>query len=212
MKNVKFVTLAATALISVGLLTACGSSDNGTTASSSSAPATTESSAAKSDVTSGATVEATTDFATLQAAMSATGEKASWIGAITADVDASGKTLTVDGHFADPHGVDPARKLALYSQDADHKVTGRFTLTLDKLIVKSPGFYITNGTVKGDVYVEADGFHGQTSKGQAEGEGATIDGNLYFATEAQKAEFEKTQADVATKVTVTGEIAVKAAQ
>ena len=202
MKKVKFITLTATALLSIGFLTACGndSSDNG---SSDTTEQTTEE-ASNGEVTAGATANPTTDFSDLEAALSATGEHASWIGAITADVDAAGETLTVEGHFEDPHGTNPARKLALYSQDADHNVTHRYTLTVEKLVVKSPGFFISNGTIKGDVYVDADGFKGQTGDG-VEGQ-ATIDGNLYFATQAQLDAFKAL--DEADTVKVTGHVEV----
>ena len=203
MKKIKFVTLAATALIAAGILTACGGSSNDTAGTSE--PSTTESSG---DVTSGATVDVTTDFATLQAALSADGDKASWIAATSADLDATGKTLTVDGHFQDPHGTNPARKLALYTQNADHVVTATFTLTLDKLIVNSPGFYISNGNVKGDVEVNADGFHFQAGKNEdGSATTPTIEGNLTFATQEQMDAFKALPADQ--QGNVTGEISVK---
>lgn len=73
---------------------------------------------------------------------------------ITKDIDASGETLNVEGDFKNKAGEE-ARKLALYSQDFERKVTDRYILTLDTLEVNSPNFYISNGTVKGNVEVNA---------------------------------------------------------
>jgi len=207
MKKLKFITLTATALLAVGILTACGSSNDDTAGTSE--PATTETTGSESsDVTSGATVNVTDSFEDLQAALSADGDKASWIAAASGDIDASGKTLTVDGHFQDPHGTNPARKLALYTQNADHQVTATFTLTVDKLIVNSPGFYISDGTVKGDVEVNADGFHFQAGK-KEDGTAVvpSIDGNLTFSTQEQLDEFNARPAEE--KGNVTGTVSVK---
>ena len=74
---------------------------------------------------------------------------------------------------------DLYRKLALYTQDEDRNVLDTFTLTVPKMTVESPNFKIQNGTVKGDVVVEANGFSLAPD--------TTIDGNLYFASE----EFQK---------------------
>jgi hypothetical protein len=73
-------------------------------------------------------------------------------------------------------------------------------LTVKKLVVKSPGFAIAQGTVKGDVYVNASGF-------KFEGTGK-IDGNLIFASDDLKTAYEAL--DAADKGTVTGEVKVEA--
>lgn len=101
-----------------------------------------------------------------------------WIVAILSDLTTT-KELVVDGEFHDKADAtkDVYRKLALYAQDADHKVTARYTLTAPKLTVKSPNFKIQGGTFKGDVYVEAKGFNVTD---------ATVDGNVYFATQELK--------------------------
>ena len=74
---------------------------------------------------------------------------------------------------------DIYRKFAPYTQDADHKITASFTLTVPKMTVQSENFKIQGGTVKGDVYVEANGF--------TVADTATVDGNVYYASEDVKA-------------------------
>jgi len=88
------------------------------------------------------------------------------------------------------------RKIALYTQDEDHKIIDSFTLTVPKMIVKSENFKIQGGTLKGDVYVEANGFTIH--------ETATVDGNIYFANEEYK-----TSAVIDGKVTGKTEIGAK---
>ena len=125
----------------------------------------------------------------------ALGPDGGWIVIFTSDVTV-GKALVISGEVTEPDGDgSPRRKLALYAQDSDRNVTARYTLTTPKLTVKHVNTRIQNGTVKGDVYVEAADFNLR---------GATIDGNLYFSSEAVKESFSM---DDASKVT--GEIAVK---
>ena len=112
--------------------------------------------------------------------------------------------MNVEGDFKNKEGEE-ARKLALYTQDADRKVTDRYTLTIKKLEVNSPQFYISNGTVKGDVEVNAEGFHGQTGKG-VDGE-AMIDGNLIFKNQELLDAYNKLPSEE--QVKVTGETTVK---
>lgn len=126
------------------------------------------------------------------------------LAAITKDLDASGEDLEVEGTFKNKGG-EVARKLALYTQDGDKKVTQRFTLTVDTLKVDSPQFYNSNGTVKGNIIVNKEGFHGQTGKG-VEGQ-ATIEGDLTFKNQALLETYQKLLNDK--KVKVTGEIKVK---
>lgn len=83
--------------------------------------------------------------------------------------------IVVEGEFIHREAV--ARKLALYTQDADRNITASFTLTAPKMIVKSENFRIQGGTFKGDVYVEANGFN--VVKG-------SVDGNIYYATQEYK--------------------------
>ncbi|KZK37989.1 hypothetical protein P7266_0950 [Lactococcus cremoris] len=172
MKKTKVISLLAVSVLSVSLLAACGNNN-----SSSSSDNKTEQSS-KAEVFAGAT-QGTDSFADLQKGFAKNG---AWLNATKGDMDASGKTLTVEGLFLGDGQV--ARKLAIYNQDDNHKITDRYTLTVDKIEVKSPGFYISNGTVKGNVDVFAPGFHAQngTVAGSVAGE-ATIDGNLTFASQ-----------------------------
>lgn len=98
-----------------------------------------------------------------------------WITALTDDVDVS-DDITVAGTFHNQGDEDQEeyRKLALYSQDEDRNVTDEWTLTVGTMTVESPNFRIQEGTLDGDVYVDAEGF---------ELYNATITGNLTFASE-----------------------------
>lgn len=190
MKKSKLISLLAVSALSVTFLTACGGSSDkkadDKTTEKSDAPKAAE-------VFTGAT-QGTDNFDTLAKGLAPNG---AWLNAATKDIDAKGKTLTVDGLFAGDGQV--AREVALYKSGADHKPEATYTLTVDKLVVKSPGFQIAQGTVKGDVYVNAPGF-------KFKGTGK-IDGNLIFATEELKTAFEALGADA--KGTVTGEVKVE---
>ena len=72
------------------------------------------------------------------------------------------------------------RKIALYSQDADHKVTRRFTVTAPSLTILSLNARIQGGIFVGDVYVSADNFQLVN---------ATVKGNIYFTTQSAKDTF-----------------------
>lgn len=126
------------------------------------------------DTVTSASPKESSDPAALKAGLSANGY---WIFAVLSDVTMN-EELLVEGTFHDKGdaSADVYRKLALYAQDADRNVTANYTLTVPLITVKSPNFRIQNGTVKGDVHVEAEGF---------ELSGCTIEGNLTFATQAQ---------------------------
>lgn len=104
-----------------------------------------------------------------------------WIAAIVKDITTN-KELVVEGDFHDKNDTSKPlyRKLALYAQDENRKVTARYVLTAPKLIIKSPNAKIQGGTFKGDVYVQANGFTIQD---------ATVDGNVYFASQEYKDSF-----------------------
>lgn len=117
-------------------------------------------------------------------------EKAAFIKAASAEgtwIIATLNDLTIDqevivsGQFHDKNDASAKvyRKIALYTQDDDHKITASFNLTLPKLTVQSENLRIQGGTVKGDVYVEAKGFNLHSS--------AAVDGNIYYANEEVKA-------------------------
>lgn len=109
-----------------------------------------------------------------EAFVNAVGENGTWIIATLGDL-AIDKEIVVAGEFHDKNDAskDIYRKIALYAQDEDHNITAQYTLTVPKMTVKSENLRIQGGKVKGDVFVEANGFnlHGT----------ATVDGNLVFA-------------------------------
>ena len=188
MKKSKIISLIAVSALSVTFLTACGGSDD------KKAEDKTTDSAKTAEAFTGAT-QGTDSFDTLSKGFAANG---AWLNAATKDIDASDKVLTVEGLFAGEGQIN--RELALYKSGADHKPEKTYTLTVKKLVVKSPGFAIAQGTVKGDVYVNATGF-------KFEGTGK-IDGNLIFASEDLKTAYEAL--DAADKGSVTGEVKVEA--
>ncbi|MGD9566910.1 MAG: hypothetical protein AB7V48_01095 [Sedimentibacter sp.] len=107
------------------------------------------------------------------------------------------KDLTVDGTFTkkDKDGKEVAtRSLALAAYGKDNSVI-RYTVTVPRIIINSENALLEYGIIKGDVYVQAPGFKTKD---------ATIDGNLYFATQELKDAF---SADDLTKIT--GEVEVK---
>ncbi len=160
----KFKPFLISALL-VGTLAACGSED----------VAKEPKEEEKTDAVAAASI--TDNPAAFTAAL---GEDGTWIVAATADITLAEEVL-VAGEFydKDDESQDLYRKLALYTQDEDRNVLDTFTLTVPKMTVESPNFKIQNGTVKGDVFVEANGFSLAPD--------TTIDGNLYFANE----EFQK---------------------
>ncbi|MGE4284262.1 MAG: hypothetical protein AB7G87_11150 [Clostridia bacterium] len=107
-----------------------------------------------------------------------------WIIATVKDLTTD-KELILDGEYKngkkDADGKDIIqRKIALYAQDDNRKVTARYTLTAPKLTINSPKARIQSGTFKGDVYVSANDF---------ELVDATVDGNIYFTTDEAQSTF-----------------------
>lgn len=201
MKKSKVIALLAVSALSVGILTACSSSN-----STSSSKSTASSSSKAADTFTGATTPNKT-FSALQDTFKSTGN---WLGATGADMDASGQELTIDGTFVADGQAGNAyvgRKLAIYNQNDKFQVTEQYTLTVKDIVVKSPGFYIANGTVKGDVLISAPGFHAQNGK-KLDGSvaQATIDGNLKFASQALLDAYNKL--DPSMQVAVTGTTSV----
>jgi len=70
-----------------------------------------------------------------------------------------------------------ARKIGLYTQDADKNVTARFKLTAPKLTIESPNASLAKGTFVGDIYVNAEGFKLVDM---------VVEGNIYYLTQAAK--------------------------
>ncbi|MBT2292943.1 polymer-forming cytoskeletal protein [Paenibacillus albidus] len=168
----KFAKHLLVAGIAVAVLSGCGGNDKANTANQAASPAPA---AEKVDaVTAASIVDQGEGF------KQAVSESGTWIIATLNDVTLE-EEVTVAGEFHDKGAADGDvyRKIALYAQDADHKITASYTLTVPKLTVQSENLRVQGGTIKGDVYVEAKGFNLHES--------ATIDGNLYFASEDVKA-------------------------
>ncbi len=81
------------------------------------------------------------------------------------------------------------RAIAFGTYNEDKTVDKRFTLTVPRLIIAGDNVKFEYGIIKGDVYVTGAGFNVKD---------ATIDGNLYFATEELKSSF---KLDEVSKVT-----------
>ena len=116
-----------------------------------------------------------------------------WIIAILQDLTID-KDLVVEGEYKngkkDADGKDILqRKIALYTQDENRKVTARFTLTAPKMTFNSPMGSIEHGTFKGDLYVSANNFQLKD---------ATVEGNVYFTTDEAKSTFKM---DTTSKIT-----------
>lgn len=76
--------------------------------------------------------------------------------------------------------IDTPRILAIFDKDESGTVKNVYTLTVPKLIIKDEGAKLEGGTLKGDVYVEANNVVLQE---------ITIDGNVYFKDENAKNSF-----------------------
>jgi hypothetical protein len=76
------------------------------------------------------------------------------------------------------------RKIAAYAQDDDRNVTERYTITAPEMVIKSPNTRFQSGVFVGDIIVEADGFTLYD---------ATVEGNIYFASEEYQESAEITE-------------------
>lgn len=140
------------------------------------------------------------------------GSEGTWILSLSRDL-AVNKALVMDGDFENtktPPAV--ARKLALYSQDADHNITRNFTLMAQRITVKSPNARIQGGIFDGNVYAEGENF--QLVKTTVVGNvyvstpnfkmtASKIDGNLVFMNAEAAASFTKDEASSITGSTST---------
>lgn len=107
-----------------------------------------------------------------------------WIICLTKDVTID-KDIVLEGEYKngkkDDAGKDIIqRKVALYTQDENRKVTARFTLTAPKFTILSPEASIQRGTFKGDLYVSVKNFKLVD---------AIVEGNIYFTTDEAKSTF-----------------------
>ncbi|KAA9025681.1 polymer-forming cytoskeletal protein [Niallia endozanthoxylica] len=165
----KFKLLLASTVL-VGTLAACGAEEE-----KPAEEAVKEKAEEKTDVVTTASIVNEADA--LVKALSAEG---TWIVATLGDITVD-EEIVVAGEFHNKGDAaqDIYRKLAPYTQDEDHNVLERFTVTVPKMTVQSENFKVQAGTVKGDIYVEAKGFTLTAD--------ATIDGNVYYASEDLKA-------------------------
>lgn len=116
-----------------------------------------------------------------------------WIICLLSDLTFD-KDLVLEGEFTngkkDSAGNDVIqRKIALYEQDENRKVTARYTLTAPKLTINSPEARIQSGTFKGDLYISSKNFQLVDT---------TVEGNVYFTNEEAQSTFKM---DETSKVT-----------
>ena len=178
----KFFSLTLVILLSLVLLTGCGGSQEATKE---------EQSTEESDVVTTASI--VNEEAAFKKAISKDG---TWIIATLNDLKFD-QELVVAGEFHDKgkSSNDLYRKLAPYSQDEDHNITERYSITAPKLTIKSPNTKFQGGTFVGDIYVQANGFML---------EDATVEGNIYFANEEYKS-----SAKISSESNVNGSTKVK---
>ncbi len=175
MKKKTLLSVIAAATLAVTIFAGCGKKED-TAKTNTDTPTKTED---KTDAVTTASIVNDAD-----AFVKAISKDGTWIIATLGDLKID-KDLVLEGEFKngkkDDKGNDVIqRKIGLYTQDADKKVTARFTLTAPKLTVTSPNARIQSGTFKGDVYVSVDNFQLVDAK---------IDGNLYFTTDTAKSTF-----------------------
>ena len=199
MNRKRIASLALSTVLALGILSGCGAkgttgSTPAPTAKATATPAATPAPTTAAKETPKADAVTTASIVNDQAAfIKAISKDGTWIICTLKDMTID-KELVLDGEFKngkkDANGKDVIqRKIGLYTQDANKKVTARFTLTAPKLTVNSPNARIQSGTFKGDVYVAAKNF---------ELVDATVDGNVYFTNDEAKATF---KTDPTSKVT-----------
>ena len=120
--------------------------------------------------------------------LDAVGEEGAWILTFEEDVSVD-EELVLEGDQTNDGETE--RKVALYENDSDET----FTLTAPEITILNENARIQGGTFEGDVYVEEDGFTLTE---------ATVDGNIYFASE----EYEESS-EITDDSEVTGEIEVE---
>ncbi len=123
--------------------------------------------------------------------LAAAGSNGTWIIAVLQDITFD-QEIVVEGEFIPKD--EPYRKLALYTQDENRTVTDRFTLTAPRMTIRSENTRIQSGTFRGDILVEANGFHLVD---------ATVEGNISFSSQEYLSSFSADE-----NSTVTGETAV----
>ncbi len=149
------------------------------------------------DVVSGPTLTMATDEAAMLEGFSADG---GWIIIFEGDMSTEEELVLAEGPTNDG---ELARKVALYTQDADRNVTARFTLTAPSMTVESVNSRIQGGTFAGDVFVNAEGFRLAD---------AVIEGNLYFASQDLLDAFDASEGEVTGMVGLESDAVASATQ
>jgi len=190
----KILSIIATLVLSLSILAGCGKADTDTTKDS------------KDTKTEDTKKDETTDVVTTPSIVSkeedfdkAITKDGTWIIAILNDLTID-HDIALEGDFKngkkDEQGNETyQRKLALYAQDANKKVTARYTLTAPKLAINSLNARIQSGTFKGDLYVASKNFELVDAK---------VDGNIYFVNEEAQSTFKMDE-----KSSVTGKKELK---
>lgn len=187
----KILSIIATLVLSLSILAGCGKANTDTT---------------KDTKTEDTKKDETTDVVTTPSIVNkeedfdkAISKDGTWIIAILNDLTID-HDIALEGDFKngkkDEQGNETyQRKLALYAQDANKKVTARYTLTAPKLAINSLNARIQSGTFKGDLYVASKNFELVDSK---------VDGNIYFVNEEAQSTFKMDE-----KSSVTGKKELK---
>jgi len=89
------------------------------------------------------------------------------------------KDFIVNGEFKNAKNIIE-RRINLYSQDKEKKITSRYILAVPKLVINSPNTSIEHGTFKGDLYISSMNFQLIDT---------VVDGNIYFTTDEAKSTF-----------------------
>lgn len=194
----KSLLLALTLALATTAFVACGNNKD-TDKTTEEKPSTTEEQ--KTDVVTTASI--VNDNSAFEKGISKDG---TWIVAVLNDLSFD-KELVVDGDFK--NGKKDAttgeetyqRKIALYTQDENKKVTNRFTLTAPKITFNSINGSLEHGTFKGDVYVSGKNFKLVNQ---------VIEGNIYFLNQEAKDTFKIEDKDDDTKTSITGVQELKA--
>ncbi|ERK30775.1 hypothetical protein [Clostridium intestinale] len=187
----KILSIIATLVLSLSILAGCGKANTDTT---------------KDTKTEDTKKDETTDVVTTPSIVSkeedftkAITKDGTWIIALLNDLTID-QDIALEGDFKngkkDEQGNETyQRKLALYAQDANKKVTARYTLTAPKLAINSLNARIQSGTFKGDLYVSSKNFELVDAK---------VEGNIYFVNEEAQSTFKMDE-----KSSVTGKKELK---
>lgn len=184
----KIKTLALSIAVLATLLTGCGNKSESADVKTPENTTTTE---AKTDVVSGASQ--VNDEETFKQKISK--DNTNFMIIVNKDLTFTEDLVVESGIKKDKEGKEaPNRAIAPAAEDASLNISERYTLTVPNLIFAGENGKFENGILKGNIYVQAEGFILQD---------ATVDGNIYFATEELKDAF---KVDETSKITGTVEV------